>query len=36
MTKRGNYFDLNSDRITIDRKNIDLESVKNQLIQYFN
>jgi hypothetical protein len=36
MTKRGNYFDLNTDRITINKKDINIDDIKNQLVQYFN
>ena len=36
MTKRGNYFDLNNDRITINKKDINIDDIKNKLVQYFN
>jgi len=36
MSKNGNYFDLDNDRVIIDKKNIDLQNIKNQIMQYFN
>jgi hypothetical protein len=36
MSKSGNYFDLNTNRITINKKDININDIKKRILKYFN